>query len=79
MRLMQGAVQFQLTKPSKSYTACNCNNSKKLQIITIKAFEGDWLLCPLDTLMAYLEKTKYRRDEIDNLFVLVTTQNPRGG
>ena len=27
--------------------------------------------------MTYLEKNKYRRDEIDNLFVLVTTQNPR--
>ena len=35
------------------------------------------LLCPLTTLLAYIDRTKYRRGKVDNLFVLVTTQQPR--
>ena len=77
MRLLQGAVQFQLMKPTKTYSVQNMGAVKKLQLMTIKEFEVNPLLCPLTTLLAYIDRTKYRSGKVDNLFVLVTTQQPR--
>ena len=45
--------------------------------MTIKEFEANPLLCPLTTLLSYIEQTKFRHGNVDNLFVLVTTQQPR--
>ena len=77
MRLLQGAVQFQLMKPTKTYSVQNASAAKRLQLMTIKEFEANPLLCPLTTLLSYIECTKFRRGNVDNLFVLVTTQQPR--
>ena len=77
MRLLQEAVQFQLMKPTNTYSVQNAGAVKKLQLMTIKEFEVNPLLCPLTTLLAYIDRTKYRRGKVDNLFVLVTTQQPR--
>ena len=77
MRLLQGAVQFQLMKPTKTYSVQNAGAAKRLQLMTIKEFEANPLLCPLTTLLSYIECTKFRRGNVDNLFVLVTTQQPR--
>ena len=76
MCLLQGAVQFQLLKPTKTYSVKNASSAKKLQLMTIREFEGNELLCLLMTLLAYIERTKFRRGQVDNLFVLHTTHQP---
>ena len=45
--------------------------------MTIRPFNGNPCLCPLDTLMTYIERTKAMRQKVDRLFVLVTTSVPR--
>ena len=65
MRLLQGAVQFQLLKPTKTYTAKTAPLSTKLQLMTIREFEGNELLCPLTTLLSYIERTKFKRGQVD--------------
>ena len=77
MRLLQGAVQFHLQKPTKTLTVKSITAVRKLQIMTIKKFEGNPLLCPLTTLLAYIDRTKFRRGTVSHLFVLCTTQEPR--
>ena len=77
MRLLQGAVEFELTTPTKTFNPRNQGHTSKLQRITVCKFEGDSLLCPLTTLLAYLEMTHHRRGWVDHLFVLVTTQTPQ--
>ena len=77
MRLLQGAMEFELTTPTKTFNPRNQGHTSKLQRITVCKFEGDSLLCPLTTLLAYLEMTRHRRGWVDHLFVLVTTQTPR--
>ena len=76
MRLLKGQVQFQLPKPTKTYTPKNASKSGCLQILTVIEFPGNPLLCPLTTLNSYIKCTKYRRGHINNLFVLVTVQEP---
>ena len=46
MRLFQGAVQFQLMKPTEMYSVQNVAAVKNLQLMTIKQFEANSLLCP---------------------------------
>ena len=77
MRLLKGQVQFQLPKPTKTYTPKTASKTSHLQFLTIKEFPGNQLLCPLTTLNSYIKRTKYRRGHVDNLFVLVTVQEPR--
>ena len=55
MRLLQGAVQFQLMKPTKTYSVQNAGAVMRLQLMTIKEFEANPLLCPLTTLLSYIE------------------------
>ena len=45
--------------------------------MTVKEFSGNPLLCPLSTLLAYIDRTKFKRGSVDQLFVLMTTQEPR--
>ena len=77
LRVLQGAVQFKLTKPTKTFTARNQNVKSSIQLMKIKEFEGNPLLCPVKTLMAYIEQTRFKRQNVDHLFVSVTTQEPR--
>ena len=49
----------------------------KLQIMTVKSFSENKLLCPLTTLIAYMDRTKFVHQSVDHLFVLVTTSVPR--
>ena len=46
-------------------------------MMTIKEFEGNPLLCPFTTLLAYIDRTKFYRGTVSHLFVLCTTQEPR--
>ena len=77
MRLMQGGVQFHLQKPTKTYSVQSERRGKKLQLMTVKEFTGNSLLCPLTTLLAYIDRTKYKRGAVDNVLLLMTTQEPR--
>ena len=80
MRLLPGALQFELKYPTKTFTHKNVGvtgKGNKLQITTVKAFSENKLLCPLTTLIAYMDHTKYVRQSVDHLFVLVTTSVPR--
>ena len=77
LHVLQGAVQFKLTKPTKTFTARNQNVKSSIQLMKIKEFAGNPLLCPVKTLMAYIEHTRFKRQNVDHLFVLVTTQEPR--
>ena len=45
--------------------------------MTIREFSANILLCPVATLLSYIERTKCRRGKIDKLFMLMTTQEPR--
>ena len=78
MRLLPGALQFELKRPTKTFTHKNvrAQAQSNLQTMTIKEFPGNKLLCPLTTLMAYMDRTKFVRHSIDHLFVLVTTSVP---
>ena len=77
LRVLQGVVQFKLTKPTKTFTARNQNVKSSIQLMKIKEFEGNPLLCLVKTLMAYIKCTRFKRQNVDHLFVLVTTQEPR--
>ena len=77
MCILHGAIQFRLNKPVKTFTARNRNVKSKAQLMTVKEFEGNPLLCPVKTLLAYIQRTKFKRLSVDHLFVLVTTQEPR--
>ena len=77
MRILHGAIQLRLNKPVKTFTARNKNVKSRAQLMTIKEFEGHPLLCPVKTLLAYIQRTKFKRLSVDHLFVLVTTQEPR--
>ena len=78
MHLLPGALQFELKRPTKTFTHKNvkAQAQSNLQTMTIKEFPGNKLLCPLTTLMAYMDRTKFVRRSIDHLFVLVTTSVP---
>ena len=77
MRPLHGAVQFRLRKPTKTFTGRNTNVKPKIQLKTIKELDGNPLLCPMKTLMAYIDCTKFKRQNVEHLFVFVTTQEPR--
>ena len=77
MRILHGTIQFRLNKPVKTCTARNYNVKSKAQLMTVKEFDGHPLLCPVKTLLAYIQRTKFKRLSVDHLFVLVTTQEPR--
>ena len=75
--IIPDGVEFTLLNPTKTYNHKTYKGTKKLQVMTIKPFSGHPCLCPLDTLMAYIERTKPMRQKVDKLFVLVTTNIPR--
>ena len=77
MRLLQGGVRFHLQKPTKMFKPNTSKFNSKLQIMSVKEFQGNKLLCPLTTLLDYIDHTKFKRGKVDELFVLMTTQVPR--
>ena len=77
MKLIQGGVQFCLCEPTKTYTASTCTRNAKLQLLSVKEFVPNKLLCPVSTLLDYTEATKCKCGSVDNLFILMTTQEPR--
>ena len=77
MTLLQGGVQFRLRHPTKTFTASTCTRNSKLQLLSVKEFLPNRLLCLVTTLLDYIEITKPWRGSVDNLFVLMTTQEPR--
>ena len=46
-------------------------------MMSVKEFQGNKLLCPITTLLDYIDRTKFKRGKVDELFVLMTTQDPR--
>ena len=77
MQLIPGGVQFYLNKPTKTFTATTYKNTSKLQLMSVKEFRPNILLCPVATLLAYIDRTKHKRDNVDELFILMTTQEAR--
>ena len=79
MKYVQNAVEFELLENTKTVRP-NMSSAqvRNLQRMKIKEFQGHPLLCPLRTLLHYIERTRSRRGHVDKLFVLVTTQIPRG-
>ena len=78
MKILQGTVEFELIEPTKtSQPSLPIGQRKNLQRMKIKEFRGHPLLCPLKTLMSYIDRTKHVRCHVDMLFILVTTQIPR--
>ena len=77
MQLIPGGVQFYLNKPTKTFTATTYKNTSKLQLMSVKEFRPNILLCPVATLLAYIDCTKHKRDNVDELFILMTTQEAR--
>ena len=73
LQIIPDRVEFTLLNPTKTYNHKTCKGAKKLQIMTIKPFSGNPCLCPLDTLMTYIECTKPMRQMVNKLFVLVTS------
>ena len=77
MKLVPGGVKFHLQQPTKTFNCKTGSATKKLQVMTIREFSANILLCPVATLLSYIERTKCRRGKIDKLFMLMTTQEPR--
>ena len=79
MRLLKGGVKFDLPKLTKTFTAKSSNklSCSRLQCMKILPYRANPLLCPLTTLLCYIERTKFRRGNVDELFVLVTQQQPK--
>ena len=77
MKILQGAVEFELVEPTKtSHPSLPIGQRKNLQRMKIREFQGHPLLCPLKTLMSYIDRTEHVRRHVDKLFILVTTQIP---
>ena len=55
LRVIPDGVEFTLLNPTKTYNHKTYKGTKKLKVMTIKPFSGHQCLCPLDTLMAYIE------------------------
>ena len=79
MRLLKGGVEFDLPKLTKTFTAKSSHklSCSRLQYMKILPHQANPLLCPLTTLLCYIECTKFRRGDVDELFVLVTQQQPK--
>ena len=64
-------MSFELEKPSKMVNWKNVKELKGLQTLTVRKFDGDPKLCPLNTLLCYIERTKHFRGDVDAIFVLI--------
>ena len=73
LQVIPDGVEFTLLNPTKMYNHKTNKGAKKLQVMIIKPFSGHPCLCPLDTLMTYIERTKPMHQKVDKLFALVTT------
>ena len=70
-------MEFELIEPTKtSRPSLPIGQRKNLQRMKIREFGGHPLLCPLKTLLAYIDRTKHVRRHVDRHFILVTTQIP---
>ena len=70
--------RFVLAKPTKMY---NSKTFKVLwhdhQVLELRTFPDHPCLCPVTTLSDYLDQTQPYQGNIDDLFVLVTVQDPQ--
>ena len=69
-----GGVRITLQVPTKTYNPSNFAGSAGLQTLDIARFDDDKLICPVQALDAYLEKTAPIRGNIDNLFIVLGSQ-----
>ena len=76
LQLIEGGVQFYLNNPTKTFGPGTYKQTGRLQLMSVKEFPENPLLCPVDTLLAYMKRTHNRRQQVDNLFVVITTQEP---
>ena len=77
LQLIEGGVQFYLNNPTKTFGPGTYKQTSRLQLMSVKEFPENPLLCPVDTLLAYMKRTHIWRQQVDNLFVVVTTQEWR--
>ena len=62
-------IQFSLTIPIKNFNR-QTSRETELQTITLLPFDSHKLLCPVQTLKAYLLKTTPVRKKVDQIFIL---------
>ena len=77
MRIYKDELEFVLQHPTKTFNMKNYRTAQGLQTMSICKFEGNPLLCPMTTLLAYIEHTRGYRKSVSKVFVLVTSGSPR--
>ena len=76
LQVFADKLQFILIEPTKTFNRKNYAKSQGLQRMPIRKLEGNKLLCPMTTLLAYMERTKDFRQKITKLFILITSGPP---
>ena len=57
LQIIAGGVQFYLNKPTKTFGPRTYKQTSRLQIMLVKEFPDNSLLCQVDTLLAYMKRT----------------------
>ena len=73
MRVYKDKIEFTLPVPTKTFNERNYKKTQGLQKMSIRKFRGDTLLCPLTTLMSYLNRTNSVCGNVTQLFILLTS------
>ena len=69
MSVVQGGIEFILDKLTKTYNRNNFKFRKDLQKLTLSTFDSNKTLCPVQTLIAYIECTAPFRRQVDEVFI----------
>ena len=65
-----------MNSPTKAFQP-DSYTAHGLQELQLRVFSGNKLLCPVNTIHAYLLATKTQRKNVDNLFILCYVRDPR--
>ena len=77
MSLICGGIEFVLDTPTKTYNRFNFTIRPNLQKLTISSFDENPLLCPVKTLLDYLETTTAFRGFIEPVFICCLSDHTR--
>ena len=69
MSMICGGIEFILDVPTKTYNRTNFTVRPNLQKLTLTSFDENPLLCPVKTLLEYLEATTAFRGFIEPVFI----------
>ena len=77
MSVIHGGIEFVLDTPMKTYNRLNFTIRPNLQKLTISSFDENPLLCPVKTLLDYLETMTAFRGFIELVFICCLSDHTR--